>query len=35
MRLTVITCQKKNCNNVVKTGFRFCGTCGKKVKKNE
>ena len=30
MRLTVITCQKKNCNNVVKTGFRFCGTCRKK-----
>jgi len=32
MRLTTQTCQKKNCNNTIRAGFRLCGQkgCGEK-----
>jgi len=31
MRLTMLMCHKKNCFNLVRTGFRFCmnKNCGK------
>jgi len=32
MRLTINFCQKKECNNIIRSGFRFCHkpNCGKK-----
>ena len=37
MRLTAKFCQKRNCRNLVRTGFRFCGhkNCGKKEREEE
>ena len=37
MRLTTVICQKKGCDNLVRTGFRFCGKkdCGKKEREEE
>ena len=37
MRLTAQICQKRNCNNMIRAGFRLCGKkdCGKKQEEEE